>query len=139
MTVRNEIIAGMIIANKTQDWAAWERLFDATCSIQDPALKADVLHHLLVMPGHEFHQHVTMEIQQMKSPSSILYIRAVLADGFAFLAYTCSEDEAIAKWFSHALASIGTPEAIALIKEFAATGNAGVAREMSYRLRQSAG
>lgn len=50
--------------------------------------------------------------------------------------HTNSEQGVIAKWFSHALASIGTPEAIELIKEFAKCDDAGIAEEMNYRLRR---
>ena len=97
-------------------------------------VKADVLNGLLVMPGHELHQEVTMEIQRLKSLSSVPCIRSVLEGGFDFLAYTSSGDEVIAKWFSHALAKIGTREAIEVIKEFSVADNVGIAEEMSYRL-----
>ncbi|MBB3120119.1 hypothetical protein [Pseudoduganella violacea] len=50
--------------------------------------------------------------------------------------YTSSEPEVIAKWFSHALADIGTADAIALIRKFAGSPNAGVAKEMMYRLEK---
>ncbi len=52
------------------------------------------------------------------------------------LEYTCSEPGVIAKWFSHALADINTPESIALIKEIATSGKPEVAEEMAYRLRR---
>lgn len=52
--------------------------------------------------------------------------------------YTGSDDEVIAKWFSHALAEIGTAEAIEVIKEFCADDNAGIAEEMRYRVKKLA-
>ena len=72
----------------------------------------------------------------LRSPSSIPYIRQVLAGGFLMLEYTCSEPGVIAKWFSHALADINTPEAISVIREFAGSSDPGVAEEMAYRLKR---
>ena len=109
-----DILDKILIAIAESDREAWDALFDVTCAIEDSEMKADVLNNLLVMPGHELHQQVAMEIQGLKSPSSVPYIRSVLANGFDYLAYTCSEDGTIAKWFSHALAEIGTPVQAAL-------------------------
>lgn len=107
-----------------------------TCATVDQEAKADILNNLLLMPGHQLHQEITREIQRMRSPSSIPHIRQVLERRLDFLQYTNSEQSTIAKWFSHALASIGTPEAIQLIKEFAQCDDIGIAEEMNYRLRQ---
>lgn len=135
-TIKNHILEQMAAAIAAADWDAQEAVFDVACGIDDADLKAEALNGLLAMPGHELHQQVTMEIQQLKSASSVSVIEAVLEGGFDYLQYTCSEDEVIAKWFSHALASIGTPEAIALIRKFAASENAGIASEMQYRLER---
>ncbi len=133
-TVKSFILGEMATAIDGCDWAAWYTLLALTRTIENAEAKADVLNGLLVMPGHTLHQEVTMEIQRLKSPSSVPYIRSVLGGGFDFLAYTRSDHEVIAKWFSHALAKIGTPDAIAVIKEFSVIGNAGIAEEMNYRL-----
>jgi hypothetical protein len=133
-TIKNYILDQMATAVGEGDWEAWDTLLSMARYIESPEVKADVLNCLLVMPGHEVHQAVTMQIQILRSPSSVPYIQTVLEGGFDFLEYTASEDEVIAKWFSHALAKIGTPEAIELIKEFAISNNAGIAKEMSYRL-----
>lgn len=50
--------------------------------------------------------------------------------------YTCSEPGVIAKWFSHALADIDTPESIAVIEESAKCSDPEIAEEMTYRLRR---
>lgn len=133
-TVKSYILSEMATAIVGRDWKASYTLLALARAIENPEVKADVLNGLLVMPGHELHQEVTIEIQRLKSPSSVSYIRSVLGGGFDFLAYTSSEDEVIAKWFSHALAKIGTPEAIEVIKEFSVADNAGIAEEMRYRL-----
>ena len=52
------------------------------------------------------------------------------------LEYTASDDDVIAKWFSHALADINTPEAIEVIREFSKSANPGIAEEMNYRLEK---
>lgn len=138
-TVKSYILGEMATAIAERNWEVWNTLLAMADSVENQEVKADVLNNLLVMPGHELHQEVTMKIQILKSPSSVPYIQSILEGGFDFLAYTCSEDEVIAKWFSHALAKIGTPEAIELIKEFAVSGNAGIAKEMNYRLGKQAG
>jgi len=137
-TVKRYVLHEMAIANDSGDWEASYTLLAMARAIEAPEVKADVLNCLLVMPGHKLHQEVTMEIQTLKRPSSVPYIRSILEGGFDFLAYTSSEDEVIAKWFSHALAKIGTPESIAVIKEFSAADNAEIAKEMSYRLEKLA-
>ena len=137
-TVRNYIVSEMATAIRRRDWEASRTLLAMTRVVEDSEVKADILNSLLVTPGHELHQEVTMEIQRLKSPSSVPYIRSVLEGGFGFLVYTGSDDEVIAKWFSHALAKIGTVEAIEVIKEFCADDNAGIAEEMSYRLKKIA-
>jgi len=56
--------------------------------------------------------------------------------GLVCLNIQASEDAAIAKWFSHALADIGTNEAIQVIQKFANSSNQDVANEMEYRLKR---
>jgi hypothetical protein len=135
-SVKEFVLGEMQVAIREGDREAWQTLLGMTHSIADSCVKADVLNNLLVMPGHELHQEVTMEIQQLRNPSSIPYIRKVLESGFGTLEYTRSEHEVIAKWFSHALAKINTPESLALIREFASSRNEGIAKEMSYRLER---
>ena|SRR5687767_4068905 len=138
LTVKDYVLGEMASAIQTRHWQAWYTLFEMTCRIVDPELKADILNHLLLMPGHQLHQQVTREIQWVASPSSIPYIRRVLERRLDFLQYTNSEQAVIATWFSHALASIGTPEALDLIDEFANCDDPGIAEEMNYRLQRLA-
>jgi len=135
-TIKQKVLREMADAIAKRDWQASYALLDLTRTIEKPEDKADILNSLLVMPGHQLHQEVTREIQNLRSPSSVPYIRQVLTDGFRMLEYTGSEPGVIAKWFSHALADIGTPESIALIKEFAGFSEPGVAKEMAYRLKR---
>lgn len=136
VTIKEKVLREMAAAIVENDWQATYDLLALTQSISDQEQKVDVFNNLLVMPGHELHQEVTREIQLLRSPSSVPYIRRVLEDGFQIFEYTCSEPGVIAKWFSHALADINTPESIAVIEEFAKSGEPEVADEMAYRLRR---
>ena len=135
-TAKQKVVREMGVAIAGGDWEATYALLHLTRSISELDERADILKNLLVMLGHELHQEVTREIQQLRSPSSVPYIRQMLKDGFQMLAYTCSESGVIAKWFSHALADINTPESISLIREYAASGDLEIAEEMAYRLRR---
>jgi len=94
----------------------------------------DILNELLINPNHRSHQFVTKTIQEIKSPTSVPFIRKVLQTNFDYLEYTCSDSDAIAKWFSWALHDIGTKEAIDLIREYSMSDNDGIKKEMTYRL-----
>ena len=94
----------------------------------------DVLNELLINPNHIRHQEIVMILQHVKSPSTVPFAKKALETNFDYLQYTCSDSDAIAKWFSHLLASIGTPEAIALIEEYSNSPEDGVRNEMLYRL-----
>ena len=94
----------------------------------------DILNELLINKNHRSHQFITKSIQEIKSPSSIPYIRKILQSNFEYLTYTCSDSDAIAKWFSWALYSIGTKEAIELMKEYSNSDDEGIKNEMAYRL-----
>lgn len=133
-TVTTFILREMVCAQGDKDWEVWDTLLGMALAIDDDAIKANVLNQLLIMPSHQLHQEVTREIQFLGHPSSVPYIRQVLESNFDFLAYTCSCDAAIAKWFSHALADIGSAEAIDLIYEFRDRDNPEIAEEMAYRL-----
>ena len=93
-----------------------------------------ILNVLVNQPNHRFHQGIVFAVQQLKHPSSVPYLRQALENGFEMYKYTCSEDTAITKWFSHALYRIGTDEAIQVIKDFTVSDNAMIADEMKYRL-----
>ena len=133
-SIKDFVLEEMRAASTDGDWDACLALLSLARGIADPQRKAEVLNSMLVMPEHRIHQEVTMEIQRLAHHSSVPYIRKILESNFETLAYTCSDDEVLAKWFSHALAKIGTPESISLIREFAASANSGIAHEMRYRL-----
>jgi hypothetical protein len=64
----------------------------------------------------------------------VAVVREALAMGFGHLDYTGSEDAVIAKWHSWVLSSIGTNEAILLLREHAKSSHIRMAQAMTYRL-----
>jgi hypothetical protein len=97
----------------------------------------DILNELLINPNHRRHQEITKSIQGIKSDSSVPFIRKALQSNFDYLEYTCSDSGTIAKWFSWALYSIGTKEAIELMKEYSESQDLGIRNEMIYRLKKA--
>ena len=94
----------------------------------------DIYNELVLVKEHRNHQELVWKIQQLKDPSSVPFLQKALATGFDYLKYTCSDSDAIAKWFSHALFQIGTPEAIQVLKDFSLSEDEGISKEMKYRL-----
>lgn len=130
------IVSEFATATERDDWYVQSALFELARTIKNPQIKADTLGSLLLMPGHTFHQEVTRAIQDLGHPSSVCCIDKILSDGFGFFEYTSSEDGVIAKWFSHALADIGTAEAMQIIRKFSHSPIAEIADEMKYRLER---
>jgi len=131
---KQEILDSIISAINSLDQELAEARIIEVYSINSRELRISVLNELLLIRGHYQHQEITWQIQELASPISVLYIRKALETNFDYLEYTCSEPEVIAKWFSWALASIGTEEAIKAIKEFRDSSNEGISKEMKYRL-----
>jgi hypothetical protein len=97
----------------------------------------DLLNELLVNPNHQSHQRIAKALQDIApSPTTLPFIRKALESKFDYLEYTCSENSAIAKWFSWLLCSIRTKEAIEMMKEFSNSSDEGIANEMRYRLKR---
>lgn len=136
--VRDFVLAEMTAAGSVGDWETQQVLADLAYAIADPVVRAETLGKLLVMPNHQHHQEIAWEIQQGRYVSCLPYIRHMLESRFEILEYTCSEHDAITKWFSHALASIGTPEAIRMIEEFSNSEDPEIAAGMKYRLSRLA-
>jgi hypothetical protein len=97
----------------------------------------DLLNELLINPNHRSHQLIAKSLQDAApSPSTVPFIRKALESNFDYLAYTCSETSAIAKWFSWLLCAIGTKEAIELMREYSNSADESIASEMQYRLKR---
>lgn len=96
----------------------------------------NLLHTLLLNPNHYSHQAIAKSLQDLKNPASVPFIEKVLETNFDYLTYTGSDSDAIAKWFSWALYSIGTEEAIEVIGKYSHSEDEGIRKEMLYRLKQ---
>jgi|GEM_PF-400673 len=116
-----------------------ENLTKAACAIYFNFIEKrrleTYLNQLIINPNHRSHQRLVKHLQDdLKYPSSVPFIREVLESGFDYLQYSSSEEGVIAKWFSHALNSIGTEDAISLMKEYSKSSNIQIQYEMAYRL-----
>lgn len=101
----------------------------------DTSVFVDLLNELLINPNHRSHQRIAKTLQDTPSPTTVPFVRKVLESNFTYLDYTYSEPAVIAKWFSWLLYSIGTTEAIDLMKEYSHSTDEGISKEMLYRLR----
>ncbi|MCU4577021.1 hypothetical protein KTJ34_06225 [Acinetobacter courvalinii] len=115
-----------------------EFVVDVAFKIENLEIRASALNHLLLLDGHDQHQMITKELQGLAHPSSVAIIARILEQDFKRFEYTASDDGVIAKWFSHALADIGTLDAMAVLKRYAQSQNQDIAQEMQYRLRKIA-
>lgn len=103
----------------------------------DISLFVDLLNELLINPNHRSHQEIAKTLQdRAPSPTTVPFVRKALETNFDYLKYTCSNSDAIAKWFSWLLYAIGTTEAIDLMKEYINSPDEGIANEMRYRLNK---
>jgi hypothetical protein len=97
----------------------------------------DLLNELLINPNHRSHQVIAKNLQDfVPSPTTVPFVRKALEAKFDYLEYTCSDLDVIAKWFSWLLFSIGTDEAINLMKEYSNSTVEEIANEMRYRLNK---
>ena len=97
----------------------------------------DILNELLINPNHRSHQQIAKTLQdEAPSATTVAFVRKALESKFDYLEYTCSDSDAIAKWFSWLLYSIGTTEAIDLMKEYSNSSDEGIRNEMLYRLKK---
>ncbi|ENV36912.1 hypothetical protein F959_01720 [Acinetobacter venetianus RAG-1 = CIP 110063] len=113
-----------------------ELLIDVVFRLDNQSIKVAALNEFLLHDGHFSHQMITKELQDIGHPSSVAIIAKILEQDFKRFEYDASDDGVIAKWFSHALADIGTDEAFELLRKYAKSENKEVANEMRYRLRR---
>jgi hypothetical protein len=101
----------------------------------DHAEKAVLLCEMLLIKQHYRHQELVRELQLMAEPSAVPYLVKAFTSNLDYMdEYNGSGSGVVAKWFSHALLDIGTPEAIEALRAFSAHSDAEVREEMAYRL-----
>lgn len=126
------------IANR--DEHGFEDLLNALHE-SDPKHQVEVLNLILLNRDHKHHQQIVRQIQDLADPSSVPYLRRTLEDGIDYMdEYNgCSGTGVVAKWLSHALFSIGTAEAIEVLRDFAKHPDPEIRDEMLYRLGKLSG
>ncbi len=129
MTNTSVVVREALVRGDTQ---SIDEILWGTGGVAD--LDLGLLHDLLLTPGHHLHQEVAKQLQDLGDASTAPVVRRALEMGFGHLAYSCSEDDVIAKWYSWLLCGIGTDEAILLLREQAASSNTQIAQAMQYRL-----
>ncbi|MCU0325676.1 MAG: HEAT repeat domain-containing protein [Spirosomaceae bacterium] len=122
------------LAISTQNPDLLQKSIELYWEFEEKILLENEFNQLIITPNHDQYQYLLKYLQdQLKYPSSVKFLDEVLSKGFEYMNHY-SEDGAKAKWFSHALASIGTPEAIDVLKKHAASDNDEIKVEMLYRL-----
>ncbi len=133
-TSSENLFEAVKLISATKDAGRVDRLITLIFTFDDLDIHVEALNNLLVTPHHFFHQAIAKSLQNIASPTTVPFVKQVLEMGFDFLEYTCSESETIGKWLSWVLYRIGTPEAIAVIKEYTESEDEGLAEAMQYRL-----
>lgn len=127
--------AAVIKAMTTGDQAEVDKTIQLIWLSGNISRYVDVLNKLLIHPHHSNHQLVARKLQtQAPDPTTVPFVRKALESRFDYLAYTGSETDAIAKWFSWLLSAINTKEAMDLMKKYSSSGDEGIRYEMQYRL-----
>lgn len=97
--------------------------------------KATCLGEMLLIRQHYRHQELVRELQRMAEPSAVPYLVSALNSNLDHMVeYNGSGSGVVAKWFSHALFDIGTPESIEALRVLSAHSDAEIRKEMTYRL-----
>jgi len=95
---------------------------------------------MLLVREHDRHQELVRELQLMAEPSAVPYLVKALNSNLSHMVeYNGSGSGVVAKWFSHALLDIGTPEAIEALKALSVHSDTEVRDEMAYRLTKLEG
>jgi hypothetical protein len=93
-----------------------------------------LLHQLIMEQWHYRHEDIIHDIQSRKNPASIKFIKQAIQTKFTYLeAYETGTRQFINQC-GHALASIGTDEAIELIIELSKSNDPILKDEMLYRI-----
>ena len=133
---KNYVVSEVEKAVKTGETEELELAINLIWLSDNEADFIDLLHNLLLNPNHRSHQYILKSLQDLRNPKSVPFIKKALKTNFDYIPYTGSDSYGIAKWFSWALATIGTNEAIDLIKEYSHSEDEGIREEMLYRLKR---
>lgn len=119
-----------------EDWETCCTLEDIVEKLDGNSTKIELYLELLNIQGHGLHQVILRFIQDGKYEPAIPHIEKMLSSGLRDFVNRTSEPDAIASWVSHALAGIGTREAISVIEKHVESDDPYVSQEMMYRLKR---
>ena len=110
--------ANIVEYSAKEDWKTCCIFEDIAEKLDGTSEKEMLYFDLLNIQGHGLHQVILRDVQDSKSEKAIPHIEIMLSNGLRDFKHRSSEPDVIAKWVSHALASIGSKEAISLIEKF---------------------
>lgn len=99
----------------------------------------DIVHQLLVAPWHRAQEELIHDLQHRKLPESIPFIKEAMQKRYDYLESYGTGTRQFINQCGHALWSIGTQEAIDVIREFSQSGDLILKDEMQYRLSRIEG
>ena len=133
----DQFILRMNEAVKNEDHDEMLDIIYDICELPEDDIAVDALNHLLIIKGHFRHENILKSIQDYAHPSSVKYIEVALNQGFEHIDYYNGSGFApISQWFSYALASINTKEAVDLLKKYARHENDEISGHMRRLLEQ---
>lgn len=131
---------GELLKSKIIEYSSNEE-WDKCCTFEGivenldgTSVKEELYLELLNIQGHGLHQVILRNFQDRKFEKAVPHIEKMLGAGLASFKHRNSEPDAIASWVSHALASIGTRDAISVIEKYCDSTDPYIAKEMQYRL-----
>ena len=99
----------------------------------------DIVHQLILEPWHDRYEQLAHDLQARKKVESIPYLKEAMQCKFDFLESYSTGTRQFINQCGHALGSIGTEEAISVIRELSHSQDDILRDEMRYRLSKIEG
>lgn len=116
-----------------------EDLLTILWAFDNPKEEIEILNKLLIAPWHKRHEDIIHAIQQIKNPESIPFIKKAIQQKFQYLIDYGTGERQFINQSGHALASIGTQEALDVIYELSKSTDFVLKDEMLYRISKITG
>ena len=99
----------------------------------------DIIHQLMVEPWHRAYEELAHDLQSRKRPESIPFLKQAIQSKYAYPASYGTGTRQLINQCGHALKSIGTIEALNVVRELTQSEDPIVRDEMLYRLSRIEG